>query len=533
MAARETKPNGKSQLIRDLKNGEFATLYIISGEESYMKEYYLRQLRQKVVDETFADFNLIEFEGKGLTPEMLTEAIDSYPAMADKKLIIVKDFDLFKPPAGFADVLPSVLGDLPEYVCLVFYYDVLDGKPDKRTKLYKTLEKHACFAEFAHAEEQELVAWLERRAKALGCMIEPGDASYMIFLCGNSMTNLAGEMEKAAAHTTTGVIKRYNIDAVCSPVLDAVVFDLTDAVTAGRFDRAVALVGELLAQKNNEVMIFTAITRHIQRDRLEIAVLRKADSECSTACAAQLAAKGGVAVRGDRCRTQGRRSRPAEADRADAAHHGGRAEGGKEMTRIREAILVEGRYDVNTVRQVVDTVVLESGGFRIFNNKDQLKLLRRIAETRGLIVLTDSDGAGFVIRNYLKGALPKGCVKQAYVPDIAGKERRKRHGSKEGKLGVEGMRPQVILDALRRAGATFAQQDESEAPVHPVITKADFYEWGLSGRPDSTARRAAVLHALDLPEHMTANALLEFINAVGTHEQVAEIIQQYVEKIEE
>ena len=111
------------------------------------------------------------------------------------------------------------------------------------------------------------------------------------------------------------------------------------------------------------------------------------------------------------------------------------------MTRIREAILVEGRYDVNTVRQVVDTVVLESGGFRIFNNKDQLKLLRRIAETRGLIVLTDSDGAGFVIRNYLKGALPKGCVKQAYVPDIAGKERRKRHGSKEGKLGVEGMRP--------------------------------------------------------------------------------------------
>ena len=268
MAARETKPNGKSQLIRDLKNGEFATLYIISGEESYMKEYYLRQLRQKVVDETFADFNLIEFEGKGLTPEMLIVRFFEFctdPAMADKKLIIVKDFDLFKPPAGFADVLPSVLGDLPEYVCLVFYYDVLDGKPDKRTKLYKTLEKHACFAEFAHAEEQELVAWLERRAKALGCMIEPGDASYMIFLCGNSMTNLAGEMEKAAAHTTTGVIKRYNIDAVCSPVLDAVVFDLTDAVTAGRFDRAVALVGELLAQKNNEVMIFTAITRHIQR----------------------------------------------------------------------------------------------------------------------------------------------------------------------------------------------------------------------------------------------------------------------------
>ena len=203
------------------------------------------------------------------------------------------------------------------------------------------------------------------------------------------------------------------------------------------------------------------------------------------------------------------------------------------MLRIKEAIVVEGRYDKNTLSQVVDTLILETGGFHIFKDPEQMALLRRAAQRRGLIVLTDSDGAGFVIRNYLKGALPKGCVKQAYVPDIAGKERRKRHGSKEGKLGVEGMRPQVILDALRRAGATFAQQDESELPVHPVITKADFYEWGLAGRPDSTARRAAVLHALDLPAHMTANALLEFINAVGTHEQVAEIIQQYVEKIEE
>ena len=200
---------------------------------------------------------------------------------------------------------------------------------------------------------------------------------------------------------------------------------------------------------------------------------------------------------------------------------------------IREVIVVEGRYDKNALSQVVDATIITLGGFAVFNDREKLAFLRRLAEQRGLIVLTDSDGAGFVIRNYLKGALPRDRVKQAYIPDIPGKERRKRTPGKEGKLGVEGMRPQVILDALRRAGATFAQQDESEAPVHPVITKADFYEWGLSGRPDSTARRAAVLHALDLPAHMTANALLEFINAVGTHEQVAEIIQQYVEKIEE
>lgn len=196
------------------------------------------------------------------------------------------------------------------------------------------------------------------------------------------------------------------------------------------------------------------------------------------------------------------------------------------MIKLREAILVEGRYDVNTVRQVVDTVVLETGGFRIFNNKEQLKVIRRIAETRGLIVLTDSDGAGFVIRNYLKGSLPQGRIKQAYVPDISGKERRKKHGSKEGKLGVEGMRPEVILEALRRAGATFEGEEDATATEKP-ITKADFFEWGLSGRPDSAARRTAVLKALDLPAHMTTNALLEFINAVGTRQQLEEVLKSF------
>lgn len=196
------------------------------------------------------------------------------------------------------------------------------------------------------------------------------------------------------------------------------------------------------------------------------------------------------------------------------------------MIRVREAIVVEGRYDVNTVRQVVDTVVLESGGFRIFHDKDQLRLLRKIASTRGLIVLTDSDGAGFVIRNYIKGALPPGSVKQAYIPDIAGKERRKRHGSKEGKLGVEGMRPEVILEALRRAGATFEDEAMSSAQEIKPISKADFFAWGLSGQKDSVSRRAAVLKALDLPAHMTANALLEFINAVCTRTEMEEIIKR-------
>ena len=181
------------------------------------------------------------------------------------------------------------------------------------------------------------------------------------------------------------------------------------------------------------------------------------------------------------------------------------------MKRIREVIVVEGRYDKNTISQVVDAAVVTLGGFAVFNDREKLSLLRRLAEERGLIVLTDSDGAGFVIRNYLKGALPRDRVKQAYIPDIPGKERRKRSPGKEGKLGVEGMKSAVLLEALRRAGATF----EDEAPAverGEPITKADLYALGLTGGTGSAERRQVLLRRLDLPEHLTPNAMLEALN---------------------
>ena len=188
------------------------------------------------------------------------------------------------------------------------------------------------------------------------------------------------------------------------------------------------------------------------------------------------------------------------------------------MKKIKEVIVVEGRYDKNTLSQVVDATVVTLGGFAVFNDREKLAFLRRLALERGLIVLTDSDGAGFVIRNYLKGALPRDRVKQAYIPDIHGKERRKRAPGKEGKLGVEGMRPQVLLESLRRAGATFLdEEDQSTAPKEP-ITKADLFALGLTGGTGSAARRQALLRQLDLPEHLTPNALLEALNLLYTRE---------------
>lgn len=186
------------------------------------------------------------------------------------------------------------------------------------------------------------------------------------------------------------------------------------------------------------------------------------------------------------------------------------------MHRIKEVIVVEGRYDKNTLSQVVDAVILETAGFGIFNDTDKRRLLKTMAETRGLIVLTDSDGAGFQIRNHIRGCVDPKLVKHAYIPDVYGKERRKTAPSKEGKLGVEGMRPEVLLEALRRAGATFEDDAAAERPAR--ITKADLYARALSGREGSREKRLALLRRLNLPERMSADAMLDVLNALMDRE---------------
>ena len=193
------------------------------------------------------------------------------------------------------------------------------------------------------------------------------------------------------------------------------------------------------------------------------------------------------------------------------------------MVKIKEAIVVEGRYDRNTLSQIVDAPILETNGFGIFKDRAQMALLRQVAEKRGLIVFTDADGAGFVIRNHIKSAIPGKYLKHAYIPDILGKERRKAQPGKEGKLGVEGMNREVILEALRRCGATIEGED---APCTQAITKQDFVDLGLSGGPDASARRLALQEKLNLPEHMSANALLQALNLLMDLEELKERINQ-------
>lgn len=191
------------------------------------------------------------------------------------------------------------------------------------------------------------------------------------------------------------------------------------------------------------------------------------------------------------------------------------------MVKIKEAILVEGRYDKNTLSQIVDAPIFETNGFGIFKDKQQMALLRQVAERRGLIVFTDPDGAGFVIRNHIKSAIPGKFLKHAYVPDILGKERRKAIPGKEGKLGVEGMRPEIILEALRAAGATIEGEN---VPVSNAITKQDLMDLGLSGGANAAENRQKLLKKLNLPEHMSANAMLQALNLLYSLDELEEIV---------
>lgn len=256
---------GLTQLKKELKTGNLGHLYVFHGVESYLRAYYLDKLIHTLVDDTFREFNLQILEGKGLTPEQLSDAVESCPAMAERKVVVVRDFDLYKPPAAFQTLLPALLSDLPAYTCLVFDYDILEFKQDKRLKIHASLAKAANFVEFTELDDRELIDWVRRRFRALGKGIDDETCAYLLFRCGRLMTQLIPEIEKAAAFSTMDYITQYHIDAVCTRILDAVIFDLTDAIAARNFTRAIAIFEDLIAQKNDEVQIFSSIVRHFQR----------------------------------------------------------------------------------------------------------------------------------------------------------------------------------------------------------------------------------------------------------------------------
>jgi len=269
MADRKRAPSGGAALKKlkaDLAAGTIGTAYIFHGEESYLREYYLGKLRETLIPAGFETFNYHALEGKDLTAEALTETAEAMPMMAERTLVVVTDWDLFKLAEGQREKLIALLEDLPPYCCIVFVYDTLEYKPNgKLKKLSKDLEDHAEAVEFQAASNSDLLPWITRRFKTLGKDIDRQTAEYLVFLCGGLMTGLLPEIGKIAAYAKGEKITQADVDAVADPVLSAEVFKLSDAVIRGNNDRAASILGDLLKMQTEPIPILAALGSQLRR----------------------------------------------------------------------------------------------------------------------------------------------------------------------------------------------------------------------------------------------------------------------------
>ena len=266
MASKGKADNAAYQkLKKDIAAGEIGRLYLFHGEEDYLRDYYLGEMKKKLIAGPMEEFNLHTFQGKEMDARKLAEAVDCLPMMSERTMVIVYDYDLFKAGEDQRQKFLELFSDLPDYVCVVFVYDVLPYKPGGTTKLGKLIKEKGSVVQFTRQEQGDLVSWLRRRFRALGKDIDASQAEYLIFLCGGLMTGLVGEVEKIGAYAKGGKITREDIDAVASPVLDAVVFKVTDAIAAGDFDKASAVLGDLFQMNQEPIMILSVLGKQLRQ----------------------------------------------------------------------------------------------------------------------------------------------------------------------------------------------------------------------------------------------------------------------------
>lgn len=256
---------GYQKLKKDLSAGKPGQLYIFHGEETYLRDYYLGRLRELLLAGGMGEFNLHEIAAKDMSPHALEEAVDCLPMMAERTMIQVTDFDLFKAGEKDREAYIRILSQLPAYCCVVFVYDLIDYKGDARTKLAAALKAHGTVVNFIRQDQGDLVDWVRRRFHALGKEIDSRLALDLIFLCGDLMHNLIGEIEKIAAYAKGPHITRGDIEAVATPQLDAVVFRMTDAIGEGQFDKAMGVLGELFQMQEAPIKIMWSLGRQMRQ----------------------------------------------------------------------------------------------------------------------------------------------------------------------------------------------------------------------------------------------------------------------------
>lgn len=254
-----------SELKKAISSNCLKSLYVLWGEETYLKDYYFGEMKKLLLPEGLEEFNHKYFEGKSVDLNALAAAVDALPVFSERTLVEVRDFDFYKAGEDMRNRLEAIIGDIPEYCCLVFFFSDPGFKPQGNTKIHNTVKKIGASVEFRAQEQSDLIAWLTRRFAALSHTIERADAQYMLFLCGDSMTNLVTEVQKIAAYSKTKRITREDIDAVGTPEISARVFDMTDAIAKGDYDRAASIMGDLLELRENPIKLLVIIAKQLRQ----------------------------------------------------------------------------------------------------------------------------------------------------------------------------------------------------------------------------------------------------------------------------
>ena len=252
-------------LKQDLRNDTVGKLYVFHGEETYLRDYYLGELKKKLLPAGLEDFNLHTIAGKECTPELLAQKVDCFPMMSERTLIVVTDYDLFGGGADAKEGYMELFADLPDYCCVVFVYDLIPYKADARTKMAAALKQYGSVVAFHRQEQGDLVDWIARHFRSTGHEISTEDAKYLLFLCGDLMHSLSAEINKISAYAKHPRITREDIDAVAIPVIDAIVFQMTDAIAAGNFDKAAAVMSDLLGSQESPIMILSVVGKYFRQ----------------------------------------------------------------------------------------------------------------------------------------------------------------------------------------------------------------------------------------------------------------------------
>ena len=261
----KTDNTAMKALKQDLKNGTLGRLYVFHGEETYLREFYLGELKKALIPAGLEEFNLHAISGKECSPQLLSQTVDCLPMMSQRTLVVVTDYDLFGGGAEGREAVMDLFADLPDYCCLVFVYDLLEYRPDARTKMAAALKKYGQVVPFKRQEQGDLVDWIARRFRAADRDIGSEEARYLLFLCGDLMNNLVTEIGKIAAYARHSRITREDIDAVAIPQIDAVVFQMTDAIARGDFDKAASVMSDLLGSQESPIMILSVVGKYFRQ----------------------------------------------------------------------------------------------------------------------------------------------------------------------------------------------------------------------------------------------------------------------------